>query len=90
MADFKKRISMRCFFCMSDQFELPYPDYQPKHGELIKCSNCGRDNDYTSLEQVAEEEAKYFTEEKGREIVEDFKMKLQKDFAKSSFLKIKF
>jgi len=50
----EERIKMQCVFCKSDQFELPRENYQPSHGEMIRCANCGRLNDYTSVVRIAE------------------------------------
>lgn len=51
-------ISLRCIFCDSTQFELPYKGYQPSDGEMIKCGNCGKLNDYSSLREVAIEKGR--------------------------------
>ena len=83
MEDINKRISLRCFFCASDQLELPYADYQPQHGDLIRCANCGRENDFSSLMQVAEDDAKDY-------VVAEIKKQLQKSFGNSKVFKIKF
>ena len=59
----KYNIKMKCLFCKSEQFELPKEDYQPSHGEMIKCANCGKLNDYESMGNVAKE--------KGMEMVKE-------------------
>ena len=46
--DTKTTIKLKCIFCGSQNFELLEEGYQPKHGEQILCSNCGRTNDYDS------------------------------------------
>lgn len=48
-------IKMHCLFCKSEQFELPTEGYQPSPGEMIKCANCGKLNDYESMCRVAKE-----------------------------------
>lgn len=51
-------ISLRCVFCDSTQFEIPYQGYQPSDGEVLKCVNCGKLNDYSSLREVAIEKGR--------------------------------
>lgn len=47
-------ISLKCLFCGSI---LQGPeDAKFQSGDLIKCSNCGEENDYDSLLEVAKEE----------------------------------
>jgi len=71
-------IKMHCLFCKSDQFELPEEDYQPSNGEMIKCANCGRLNDYEAMCNVAKEH--------GIELINE---EIQKDL-KASIKKFKF
>lgn len=40
---------LRCIFCKANLFELPFEDYQPISGDMIRCANCGKSNDYTSI-----------------------------------------
>jgi len=35
--------------------ELPEEDHHPSYGEMIKCANCGKLNDYESMCNVAKE-----------------------------------
>lgn len=58
------KITMKCIFCKSTQFDVPYEGYEPKSGEQIKCANCGQSNDYDSLVKLARNE--------GVEIARDF------------------
>lgn len=46
-------IKLECAFCNSTEFELPYEGYQPYEGEMLKCSNCGRLNDFSAIKEVA-------------------------------------
>ncbi|MFV8980676.1 hypothetical protein [Serratia fonticola] len=47
-------ISLKCLFCGS---VLQGPsDSEFQSGDLIKCSNCGEENDFDSLMEVAKEE----------------------------------
>lgn len=50
------QINLKCIFCGSTQFETPHEDYQLEDGEMIKCGNCGKLNDYSSIREVAIEE----------------------------------
>ena len=74
---------------MSDQFELPYEDYHPQHGEMVRCANCGRNNDYTSMTRVMDEEAQAFAEEIAQELIDDFQKDLKKMFKGNPFITIK-
>lgn len=57
MAEIPDKISLKCVFCMSENFEVP-EGYEPQYGELIRCANCGRMNDVSSLVAVAHDEVK--------------------------------
>ena len=69
---------MKCIFCGSQNFELPEEGYQPKHGEQILCSNCGRTNDYDSLVKVAKKQATKWAEEQDQKELDDFAKKIGK------------
>lgn len=43
------KAKLRCIFCKANLFELPFEDYQPISGDIIRCANCGKTNDYTSI-----------------------------------------
>lgn len=77
----KLEIKLKCIFCGSTNFELPSDDYHPKEGELIKCGNCGRLNDFTSLRNL--------TINKGKELVKEELEKEIKRIFKKSGLKFK-
>lgn len=55
---FPSEIILKCVFCQSTKFEVPNLEYKPEDGESIKCSNCGKLNDVTSLNKVAIEKGK--------------------------------
>lgn len=67
----EEEIKMRCVFCKSDQFELPGKDHQPNHGEMVKCANCARLNDYTSILKIAEEHAIDLVKAEAERMVKD-------------------
>lgn len=56
--NFSSEIILKCVFCQSTKFEVPNLEYKPEDGESIKCSNCGKLNDVTSLNKVAIEKGK--------------------------------
>lgn len=76
----KTRIQLHCFFCGATKFDLPSEDYQPKSGEQIRCSNCGRTNDYDSLMRVAKNKAKKWAEEQAQKEIDEFTKKIGKIF----------
>lgn len=71
-------LKVECIFCNSTEFEIPYEGYKPEEGEMIKCSNCGRLNAFSSIRDVA-------VNEKMEEIKEDIKGELKKIFKKSGW-----
>ena len=78
--DTETTIKLECIFCGSQSFELPEEGYQPKHGEQILCSNCGRTNDYDSLVKVAKKQASKWAEEQVQKELDDFAKKIGKMF----------
>ena len=56
--DFSPKINIKCIFCQSTEFELAHKGYIPSEGESIKCANCGKYNDFSSLKSVLVEEGK--------------------------------
>ncbi len=78
LEDKKYTAKLKCIFCQSEMFELPYEGYQPEEGEMIKCSNCGRLNDFSSIKNL---EINNTVEQ----IKEDVHNELKKMFKKSGF-----
>lgn len=76
----KTSIKLKCFFCFLTDFELPYEDYEPKHGEQLICSNCGRSNDYDSLLLVAKKKGKEWTEQQVKSEMDKLAKKLSRMF----------
>ena len=62
---------LKCVFCGST---FPKESYQPQENELIKCSNCGRENDFSSIKGMAVTEK---LDESKKEFVDDAKKKLK-------------
>jgi len=89
MEDLKKTIRLRCVFCRSEQFALPYEGYSPPSHSFVVCANCGRENDVTSLLIVAKSKGMEIAEECADELVEQMTKDLFKNFKNSKFIKIK-
>ena len=73
-------VSMQCLFCFSKDFDLPEENYSPKHGELIKCANCGRLNDYDSMWCVVQRKGEEWAEEQAQVLLDDFSKDLNNLF----------
>lgn len=72
-------IAIECVFCSSTQFEIPSEDYKPKQGELIACGNCGKLNDFTSLERVVHAKGKEWVKNNADKIIMDAMKKIAKN-----------
>ncbi|EKN3500305.1 hypothetical protein ACQIBV_000140 [Yersinia enterocolitica] len=83
MEDLKKTIRLRCAFCRSEQFALPYEDYSPPGHGFVVCANCGRENDVTSLLIVAKSKGMKIAKAYADELVEQMKKDLVKSFKMS-------
>lgn len=51
------QLSLRCVFCDSTKFEVD-ENKVPKDGDMIKCGNCGKLNDFTSLKELVKQQGK--------------------------------
>lgn len=89
MEDLKKTIRLRCVFCRSEQFALPFEGYSPPSHSLVVCANCGRENDVTSLLIVTKSKGREIAEAYADELVKQMKKDLIKTFKNSNFIKIK-
>lgn len=89
MEDLKETIRLRCTFCRSEQFALPYTDYSPPSHSFVICANCGRENDVTSLLIVAKSKGMEIAKTYADELVEQMKKDLVKAFKNNKFIKIK-
>lgn len=78
LEDKRYTVKLKCVFCKSELFELPEEDYQPEEGEMIKCSNCGRLNDFSSIKKLE-------INNTVKQIKEDVHNELKKIFKKSGF-----
>lgn len=69
---------LKCLFCTSTQFELPSENYEPQSGDMLKCANCGRLNDYDSMMRIAKKAAAARGEKIAKNIINDFEKELKK------------
>lgn len=89
MEDLKETIRLRCTFCRSEQFALPYTDYSPPGHSFVICANCGRENDVTSLLIVAKSKGMEIAKAYADELVKQMRKDLVKSFKNNKFIKIK-
>jgi hypothetical protein len=78
--EYETTTELKCLFCTSTQFELPSEDYEPQSGDMLKCANCGRLNDYDSMMRVVEKEAEEWGEKVAQGLVKDLEKQLKKVF----------
>lgn len=74
----EKEIKMKCLFCFSTDFVVPHDNYQPQQGEMVKCANCGKLNDFDSMMRVVEKEGEEFIQKEADKIAKEFEKKLKK------------
>lgn len=89
MEDLKETIRLRCTFCRSHEFALPYAGYSPSAGSLVVCANCGNENDVTSLFVVAKAIGISIAHDYADKLVAEMKSELIKSFRHSKFIKIR-
>lgn len=89
MEDFRKTIKLRCVFCRSNEFALPFENYSPPAGSFVVCANCGKENDITSLLVVAKAAGLGIAKDYAEQLMNDMKREIQKSFRNSKFIKFK-
>lgn len=89
MEEFRKTIKLRCSFCRSNEFALPWEGYSPPAGSFVVCANCGKENDITSLLLVSKATGLAAAKEYAEQLMKDMKKDLQKSFRNNKFIKIK-
>ena len=89
MDEFRKTIKLRCVFCRSNEFALPFEGYSPPAGSFVVCANCGKENDITSLLVVAKATGLAVAKDYAEQLMNDMKRELQKSFRNSKFIKFK-
>ncbi|MGL6366848.1 hypothetical protein ACSZMZ_14185 [Aeromonas veronii] len=78
MDELHKTIKLRCTFCHSEQFAIPYSDYTPPSHSFVVCANCSRENDVTSLLITAKSKGLSIAQDYVEELVD----KMKSDIAK--------
>ncbi|PJH85542.1 MULTISPECIES: hypothetical protein [Pseudomonas] len=89
MEDFRKIIKLRCVFCRSNEFALPWEGYTPPAGSFVVCANCGRENDITSLLVVAKATGFGVAKAYAERLIDDMTKRLRKSFGNNKFIKLK-
>jgi hypothetical protein len=89
MENFRKTIKLRCVFCRSNEFALPWENYTPPAGSFVVCANCGKENDITSLLVVAKATGLDIAKDYAEQLMSDMTRELKKSFTNSKFIKIK-
>ncbi|MBL0519721.1 hypothetical protein JD523_02195 [Aeromonas enteropelogenes] len=89
MDDLQKTIKLRCTFCHSEQFAIPYSNYTPPCHSFVVCANCGRENDVTSLLITAKSKGFLMAQDYAEELIDKMKADIAKSFKNSKFIRIK-
>jgi hypothetical protein len=89
MNDLKKTITLRCTFCFSNEFALPWENYSPPAGSFVVCANCGRENDITSMLITAKAAGLSIAKDYAQQLVKNMSDELKKTFKNSKNLKFK-
>lgn len=84
-----KSINLRCVFCRSGEFALPYAEYTPGPGSFVVCANCGNENDVTSLLLFAKSVGFEYAEELAQQLMNDMTKRLKASFRNSQHIKFK-
>jgi len=89
MKNFRETIKLRCVFCRSNEFALPWENYSPPAGSFVVCANCGKENDITSLLVVAKATGLAIAENYAEKLMNEMTRELKKSFSNSKFIKFK-
>ncbi len=89
MEELREAIRLRCTFCRSNEFALPWEDYSPPAGSFVVCANCGNENDITSLLVVAKTTGLAIAKDYAEQLVGEMANELKKAFRNNKFIKIK-
>lgn len=71
----------RCAFCFSGLFMFPEEDYVPTAIDVIRCGNCGKNNEFASLQRVMDKKIEGVIEDIANEAVKS----MEKEFKKMGF-----
>ena len=75
----KWEIKMTCLFCKSNQFEIE-EGREYASGDMIKCGNCGKLNDYESMLNVTKEKAMDIAKAEAKKMIDKTAKDLKKTF----------
>ncbi len=89
MEDFRGTIKLRCAFCRSNEFALPWENYSPPAGSFVVCANCGKENDITSLLVAAKATGLAIAKDYAEQLMNEMTKELKKSFRNSKFIKFK-
>jgi hypothetical protein len=89
MQEFRKTIKLRCVFCRSHEFALPWENYSPPAGSFVVCANCCKENDITSMLIVAKAKGLAIAENYAEQLMNEMTGELKKSFRNSKFIKFK-
>lgn len=89
MQGFRKVIKLRCVFCHSNEFALPWEGYVPPPGSFVVCASCGRENDITSMLITVKTAGLSLAKDHAKELVKELTNELKKTFKNSKFIKFK-
>lgn len=89
MEDLRKTIKLRCVFCRSNEFALPWDGYAPSAGSFVVCANCGKENDITSLLVTAKATGISIAKDHADQLISKMTRELKKSFRNSKFIKFK-
>lgn len=67
----ESEVQLKCLFCKSEQFEIPDENYQFQSGDMVKCANCGKLNDYDAMFNVATEEGMEILQKEAEKVIKD-------------------
>ena len=73
----KMKIKATCLFCKSNQFEIE-EGREYNSGDMIKCANCGKLNDYDAMMNVTKEKAMEIMEAEAKKLIDKTAKDLQK------------
>ena len=85
-ARMEKDIKLKCVYCLSSSFEVPYEGYKPQSDEMITCGSCGKENDVERLRENTIEEGRNELKNHARDLAREF---LTKSLGKNLEIKIK-
>jgi hypothetical protein len=89
MDDLRETISLRCTFCHSKEFALPFEGYTPVAGSFVVCANCGRENDVTSLLIIVKSKGLIIAKEHADKLIKDMEKELIRSFRNNKYIKIR-